>query len=96
MLQWARSEVFAAFVLAAPPLAEPGLQPEQDALNKALAQISADFATPFLDLPAAVDDWSAWRAEALAGDGVHPGAEGYRRVAAAFSVWSPWRDWLDG
>lgn len=96
ILQWARSEGFAAFVLAAPPLAELGLQPKQDSLNKALAQISADFAAPFLDLPAVVDDWSAWRAEAIAGDGVHPGAEGYRRVAEAFLAWSPWRDWLDG
>ena len=96
MLQWIRGDGFAAFVLAAPPLAEAALQPEQNALNQALSQVSADFAAPFLDLPAAVDDWSAWHAEAIVGDGVHPGAEGYRRVAAAFTAWSPWRDWLDG
>jgi len=96
MLQWARSQDFAAFVLAAPPLAEASLKIQQDALKDALVHVSADFAAPFLDLPAAVEDWSAWRAEALAGDGVHPGAEGYRRISAAFETWDVWRDWLDG
>lgn len=95
MLQWIRNEGFAAFVLAAPPLAEAALQPVQNALNSALAQVSADFAVPFLDLPAAVDDWSAWRAEALAGDGVHPGAVGYACVARAFGEWTAWREWVD-
>ena len=94
-LQWADGEGYAAFVVAAPPMAEAGLQSKQDALNDALAQVCADFAVAMLDLPAAVDDWSAWRRGAQAGDGVHPGAEGYRRVAVAFEAWTPWRDWLD-
>lgn len=95
LLQWAKGEGYAAFIVASPPIAEPRLQPKQDALNNALAQVCADFAVPMLDLPTAVDDWSAWRGEAEAGDGVHPGAEGYRRVAMAFEAWHPWRDWLD-
>jgi lysophospholipase L1-like esterase len=95
MLQWAASERLAVLVLAAPPLAEAALEAERLALQQALAQVSADFAVPFLDLPAAVDDWSAWQAEALAGDGVHPGAEGYARVARAFGAWTAWRDWMD-
>jgi len=95
VLQWALSQGLAAFVVAAPPLAEPDLRPKQNVLQKALDRVCSDFATPFLDLPAAVDDWSPWRLEAEAGDGVHPGAEGYRRVAVAFEAWDAWRKWLD-
>ena len=47
-----------AFVVAAPPLAEPDLRPKQNVLQKALDRVCSDFAAPFLDLPAAVDDWS--------------------------------------
>ena len=94
LLQWANGEGYAAFVVAAPPLAEPALQPKQSDLNKAFAQVCADFAAPMLDLPTAVDDWSAWRGEAEAGDAVHPGAEGYHRAAVAVVAWHPWRDWL--
>ncbi|HVY32897.1 MAG TPA: GDSL-type esterase/lipase family protein [Caulobacteraceae bacterium] len=94
LLQWAKGEGYAAFVVAAPPMAEAALQSKQDALNTALAQVCADFAVPMLNLPAVVEDWSAWRGEAEAGDGVHPGAEGYRRVAMAFEAWPAWREWL--
>jgi acyl-CoA thioesterase-1 len=96
MLNWCKAEGLQAFFLCAPPMAEASLDAKRAALKQALEQVCRDFAVPMLDLPAAVADWSAWHAEAQAGDGVHPGAEGYARVAAAFGAWNAWRDWLDG
>lgn len=96
MLNWCKGEELQAFFLCAPPMAEPALDARRAALKDALAQVCRDAAVPILDLPAAVADWSAWHAEAAAGDGVHPGAEGYARVAEAFAAWTPWRHWLDG
>jgi lysophospholipase L1-like esterase len=94
MLRWSAGQGFAAFVVAAPPMTEAALDPQRAALQDVLAQVCRDRAAPFLALPRAVGDWSAWHAEARAGDGVHPGAEGYRRVADAFCAWTAWRDWL--
>jgi lysophospholipase L1-like esterase len=96
MLQWARSEGYGALVVSPPCMADPAHEAKRIELQKAQGQVCADLATPMLDLTAAVADWSAWRSEAKTGDGVHPGPEGYRRVAAAFLVWTAWRDWLDG
>jgi acyl-CoA thioesterase I len=46
-----------------------------------------------VDLPEAI--WGAWRREAQAGDGVHPGAEGYGALAENIVAWSAWRAWFD-
>ncbi|HUO20915.1 MAG TPA: SGNH/GDSL hydrolase family protein, partial [Caulobacteraceae bacterium] len=96
LVRWSAGEGFAPFVVAAPPLAEADLEARSAALKDALAQICRDRGAPFLDLPEAVDDWSVWRAEAQAGDGVHPNAQGYAKVASVFAAWPPWRDWLEG
>jgi lysophospholipase L1-like esterase len=96
LLVWCAEQGFQVFAVAAPLRAEPALDAKRIGLQSALGEVCRDCAVPMLDLPPAVTDWSAWRAEAQAGDGVHPNAEGYARVAAAFCRWKPWRDWLDG
>jgi lysophospholipase L1-like esterase len=95
LLRWTQGEGHTAFVVAAPPMAEPLLDAKRAALKDSLAQVCRDFAAPILDLPGAVADWSAWHAEAAAGDGAHPNAEGYRRVAEAFGRWAEWREWIE-
>ncbi len=62
----------------------------------ALAGVCAAEGVPVLDLAAVVPDWSVWWAQAAAGDGAHPNAEGYGLIAEAFNGWAPWRDWLKG
>ncbi len=94
LLRWAAGEGFAFFVVGPPPDETPETDAGRRALTLEIAAVARARAAPFLDIRTAVADWSAWHGEAAAGDGVHPGAEGYRRVAAAFIAWTPWRAWL--
>jgi lysophospholipase L1-like esterase len=48
---------------------------------------------PFAAVTRALADDAGWRAEALAGDGAHPGAGGYARLAALIRE-AGWLDWL--
>ena len=95
LLRWAHGQGYEAFVVGMPPCPAAEMDAARRALDIEIDRIALAHAAPFLDIRSAVTDWSAWHGEAMAGDGVHPGAEGYRRVAAAFEAWSAWRDWLE-
>ena len=65
----------------------------RSALSQALGDLCARLGVPWLPLFEAVSASPAWRAEAAAGDGSHPGAGGYAALAdhllgqAAFRAW---------
>jgi lysophospholipase L1-like esterase len=96
LLAWSSSCGYAAFAVGAPPAATPELDVLRDHLNLELEAAARRLGAPFLDIRRALGDWSAWHREAAEGDGVHPNAEGYARVAAVFGAWAPWREWIDG
>lgn len=85
----------AAFFVSTPPADEGEIEARRLTQAMALREACLERGVPFLDLRGAVDDWRAWRAEAQAGDGIHPGAGGYALIAAAFDAWPPWRRWLE-
>ena len=96
MVRWAAGEGYAVFVMGAPHGAEPELDALRALYNVNLEETARRLGAPFLDIRERLADWSAWHRGAMAGDGVHPGSEGYAAVAAAFGQWLPWRRWLDG
>lgn len=96
LLCWAAGQGYHAFIVGVPPCPEAAMDAERLALDAEIAKVASVHAAPVCDTRNLVADWSAWHREAMDGDGVHPGAEGYRRVAAAFEAWNAWRDWLDG
>jgi acyl-CoA thioesterase-1 len=65
-------------------------------IAEAIADVCVEEAVPALDLAAVVPDWSVWWAQAAAGDGAHPNAEGYGLIADAFNGWDAWLAWLRG
>lgn len=67
-----------------------------DALNAAYAAVAAELGAPYLDLTTPLRGDPRYVASQTAGDGLHPGADGYRMIADLVLRWRPWRDWLAG
>lgn len=64
------------------------------ALSLDLDHLCGTLSVPYLDLHSALADDDAWRNDALAGDGYHPSAGGYARMAALVTAWPAWRAWV--
>lgn len=95
LLSWVKASQLSAFVLS-PPLYEDALSDAQAAgMTAAFAKLCAERGVSYLDLREAGVDWALWRAQARAGDGIHPGAEAYASLARVFSGWSAWRTWIE-
>ncbi len=60
-------------------------------LSDAMRPVCEDHGVPFVDVAHALAEDERWRAEVAAGDGSHPGGEGYRRLAdlvrSGFTAW---------
>ncbi|ADB51264.1 GDSL-type esterase/lipase family protein [Conexibacter woesei] len=81
-----------AFVVGPPPLGAERPDARALALTSAFADLCSVRGVPFVPLAAALAAFEPWRAEAAAGDGAHPGAEGYARaadlvLAGGFAAW---------
>jgi len=96
ILEGAIGRGYAVFVMGAPHAAEPELDAQRVYRNLHLEDAARRLGAPFLNIREMVGDWSHWHRGAMDGDGIHPNAEGYAAVAAVFSAWAPWRQWLDG
>jgi len=96
IVERARAEGFAVFVMGAPHAAEPEVDALRALRNVNMEETARRRGVPFLDIRERLADWTAWHRGAMTGDGIHPGSEGYAAVAAVFGQWVPWRRWLDG
>ena len=93
LLGWSRGR-YPTLMVGPPPIADdPAHDARVAALSAALGRLCAGLEVPFLDLHGPLSGDAAWRAEALAGDGVHPNAGGYTRAAVLVEAWAPWRAW---
>jgi lysophospholipase L1-like esterase len=72
----------------------PGVDGEQHALRTDMSVflkgIAADVGVPYLDVIAGMGDGEIWRNESLAGDKIHPGAQGYATLAQLVLAWRDW------
>lgn len=90
----ARRAVPVLFVGPPPVIdAGPGHLRRSLELAHALAALCHSRRVPFVPTTQALADDPAWTAEALAGDGAHPGAGGYRALADLVLA-GPWRSWI--
>lgn len=96
LLEWARAERYAAFVLPPPLFVDGALVAKANAMTEAFADACERQGAPFLDTRVAGPDWLLWWGEARAGDGVHPGAGAYAALADVFAAWPAWQAWLKG
>lgn len=78
-----------------PPVADCSVTDSRvQALSCDLAILCGSLGVPYLDLHSALAADIAWRDAALAGDGIHPSAEGYAKMAALVTDWPAWRAWF--
>ena len=64
-------------------------------LSGAYAALADELEVPYLDLFTSLSQSNRWAAALKAGDGVHPGADGYALIAELVGGWRYWRTWLD-
>lgn len=76
-------------MIGPPPIADHGSAAAVRlvALDAVLAAACAEAGVPYLPVLAALTDDATWVAEARAGDGAHPNAGGYRRLADLAGPW---------
>lgn len=63
-------------------------------LDKALAQLCGRLGVPYLSVFDGLRETPVWLDEARAGDGAHPGAGGYTRMAELVLASGAWRRWM--
>ena len=90
MLRTAKRRGYRVVLIGPPPIADSQQNRRTSQLSVAMAQVAESEGVPFLGV---FDDLIAdpvWLAEVAAGDGAHPGAEGYARFAALVDGWDGW------
>ncbi|WP_406197210.1 GDSL-type esterase/lipase family protein [Kitasatospora sp. NBC_01560] len=97
LLDGARERGLGVLVVGPPPVADAGAEHLDRLLTLAgaLAGRCAERGVPFVDVTAALAADEVWTGEALAGDGAHPGAGGYRALAGLVLA-AGWLEWLAG
>lgn len=94
ILERAKS-VAPALLVGPPPVPDAGAQARARPLNLALHRLAARLKVPFIDVFDAMLSAPPWLGEALAGDGIHPGAGGYAALAAVVRAHPAWESFLD-
>lgn len=79
-------------VAGPPPVADPEQTSRIRELDRRFADVCGGAGVPYVGVLDALADDAAWTAEVAAGDGSHPAAGGYARLAGI--VDPVWRDWL--
>lgn len=91
----AQAQAFApTLMIGPPPIADAGVNARARALVAGFDVLCRELAVPFLDVFGPLQTSTGWMHDVEAGDGAHPGRQGYRAFAELVDAWPPWRAWL--
>ncbi len=93
MLTEARAR-WPVFLVGPAPLAEEKARKRVAALDEALGALCDRFGVPYASVFDGLMATPTWLDEARAGDGAHPGAAGYSRMADLILASESWRVWM--
>jgi lysophospholipase L1-like esterase len=82
------------FLIGPAPLVEAKARERVAALDKALGALCTQLGVPYASVFDGLMATPVWLDEARAGDGAHPGADGYSRMAALVLASESWRVWM--
>ena len=91
LLREARSSGWPVLVVGPPPVADAEHNARTVVLSEWLQQVCRDEGAPYVPTLPALSSTPVWMQQVAAGDGAHPGAEGY--AALAELVWPAWDAW---
>jgi acyl-CoA thioesterase-1 len=93
ILEEAATIGLATLVLGRAPVGEPEWNRRIDSLSVSFAEICAERGVPFVSVIEPLLASPVWMEQVAAGDGAHPGAEGYQALADLVLA-GGWLDWL--
>jgi lysophospholipase L1-like esterase len=84
---------YPVLMIGPPPILEAEQNSRTKILSDCVGELCTNLNVPYLDLFTPLSQSVAWL-EALAGDGVHPGADGYRAIAHLIQLWPAWSEFV--
>lgn len=90
----AAARVGPVLMVGPPPVADDDANARIAGIDALLGDVCDRLSIPFLSVYPALEHDSVWRREAASGDGAHPGAAGYEKLAALVEEWPAWRAWV--
>ena len=85
---------WSVFMIGAVPMPDEAIRARSRALNKSYVPLCVRLGVPFLSVFDALMETPLWLDEAHAGDGAHPGAGGYTRMAGLILASPVWQKWM--
>jgi len=82
------------FMIGTVPMPDEAIRSRSRALDLAYRPLCAGLGVPFLSVFDGLVATPTWLDEARAGDGAHPGAGGYHRMADLILASEAWRVWM--
>ncbi len=80
-------------MIGPPPIADPEQNQRIAEFSQQMGHLSAELAVPYLEVFTTLINSSIWMREVEAGDGAHPGAQGYQELATWINQWPAWLNW---
>ncbi|HEY9639092.1 MAG TPA: GDSL-type esterase/lipase family protein [Coleofasciculaceae cyanobacterium] len=85
---------FPVLMVSPLPIADAAQNLRTAKLSQQLALLCNTLSIPYLDAFTPMQASEVWMREVAAGDGAHPGTEGYTELAALVMQWSAWQNWF--
>ncbi|WP_058856125.1 GDSL-type esterase/lipase family protein [Nocardia jinanensis] len=92
LLSTARARGWEVLMVGPPPVDDAGHNRRIEELDRSFERICAEFEVPYAASFRLLADAPVWAEQVRAGDGAHPGSDGYAAFAAR--LLPAWRQWL--
>lgn len=86
----AANQLSSVAMIGPPPNADAEQNRRTHRLSHLFAEVAKNEGVPFLSVFDQLEEDTSWMSEVRAGDGAHPSAAGYARLAALVEAWPGW------
>jgi acyl-CoA thioesterase-1 len=94
LIESAAEHGWSLLMVGPPPIGDPEQDDRTEALHRAIAGVCERSRVGYVGVFEALRGSTVWMSQVRAGDGAHPGSEGYQCLTEL--VWPGWLSWLSG